>query len=183
MKIHRDNIVRTQVHLGFERNTAPNTIVMHGTGGGGTLSWWRSGSTKYPHNKSAQRHKRGVGLTHYLILVNGKIIEVYDPATQWVYHSSSGEKDAKTIGIELENKSRKNENAYTSQQYKSAGRLVFYLMEKFKIQPEMIVTHDIMLKTQKKKAKGCPGPKFSMERLMANLNITELNNEVEYVDL
>lgn len=154
MEIIKDALIRDKWHRGFERKKPINEIVIHGTGGGGTYAYVLSGDRK-------DLYIKGVALFHYLIEQSGKIIEIIDPE-RWVYHSSSGVHDEKTIGIELLNPDGHNDAPYTAAQYESLFFLIDFLMTEYAI--TRIVGHDYNYKTFSKKTKGCPG-NFAWTRL------------------
>ena len=104
-----DTKIRDRWHSGFDRERSPDTIVLHGTAGPGTYQWVLGGGRK-------KLYKKGVALFHYLIERDGKIIEIIDP-DKWVYHSSAGDIDERTIGVELLNPEKNNEDQYTNAQY------------------------------------------------------------------
>ena len=151
MEISIHTIVRKKFHSGFTRKFGDvNEVVIHGTGGGGTLEWVRSGGR-------ADQYYRGVALFHYLIERDGKITEVIDHE-RWVYHSSTGKHDRHTIGIELVNTSPSNASGYTEKQYRSLFWLIFvFLMKRHPI--SVIVSHKrAMEKASKGRwSKNCPG--------------------------
>ena len=115
-RIYKVPEIKRKFTEGFNRDSEDvETIVLHGTGGPGTLVW----ITKLikPSSKKGRKLKIGIGLFQYLIERDGKIYCLIDP-TKWVYHSSMGNNDRKTIGIELLNPSPGNLLPYTKEQYK-----------------------------------------------------------------
>lgn len=105
----------------FGRNLKDiSEIVIHGTGGGtnaaSLLRWILAG-------ERAEEYKKGIGLFHYLIDRDGTIYKLYS-LEKWMYHSSSGQHDKCTVGIELMNPSTNNQVEYTVEQYKSLAELV-----------------------------------------------------------
>lgn len=163
MEIIKDTGIRNKYHQGFTRLCKPTEITIHGTGGGpGVLKWMYGGErSKY--------YKKGIGLFHYLIKRNGKTTEVIDPKN-WVWHSSSGEHDEYTIGIELVNLSPGNLLGYTEAQYLSLFQLIDFLYEKYPI--KIIRSHNITKKiwSKSKRGKVCPGPRFDWEKLARYLS-------------
>lgn len=148
MIIIKDDRIREIWHRGFNREKTPNEIVIHGTGGGGTYQWVLQGGRK-------ELYRRGIALFHYLIERDGSVTEIIDP-DRWVYHSSSGKHDEKTIGIELVNPKSNNSAPYTDEQYKALfGLVIDYLMEKYPI--SVIVSHNHNKRVFSKGKKKCPG--------------------------
>jgi N-acetyl-anhydromuramyl-L-alanine amidase AmpD len=125
MELKIDLAIRNKWHKGFERPVHPSEIVIHGTGGGGTYSYILNGGR-------ADEYRRGIALFHYLVDRDGTVTEIIDP-DRWVYHSSAGRHDSKTIGIELLNPSRANDEEYTDKQYTALGLLLQELMERYTI--------------------------------------------------
>lgn len=125
MNIKIDQAIRNKWHQGFERPAPPYEIVIHGTGGGGTYRYILDGGR-------SDEYKRGIALFHYLIDRDGTVTEIIDPDS-WVYHSSSGRHDSKTIGIELLNPSHANDTEYTDRQYAALGLLLQELMGRYTI--------------------------------------------------
>jgi len=172
----KDTYIRNKFHKGFKRKTPPTTIIIHGTGGTGTYKWMKKG-------ERGNNYRKGISLFHYLIERDGRIINIINP-NRWVWHSHAGwhrdkngniiQRDASTIGIELENTSSKNTNGYTKEQYDSLSLLVFdNLMIKYPI--NIIMSHSRSYKKYLKKTKplACPGPKFDWSKINEQL---ELNN-------
>ena len=105
----------------FSRNLSDiSEIVIHGTGGGvnavSLLRWMITGGR-------AEEYKKGIGLFHYLIDRDGEIYKLYN-LEKWMYHSSSGQHDKCTVGIELMNPSANNQVEYTAEQYKSLAEII-----------------------------------------------------------
>ena len=147
MEIVKDQLIKEKWHRGFERKQPIDEIVLHGTGGGGTYQYVLQGGRK-------ELYIKGIALFHYLIEQNGKTIEIIDPE-RWVYHSSSGKHDERTIGIELLNPDFQNKGSYTEQQYKSLFELIDLLMSANRI--ERIVSHKYNYMTFSGDTKNCPG--------------------------
>lgn len=137
MKIIKEEVIREKYTQGHKRTLPVKYLVVHGTGGGrnakNLLAWMRN-----PNKKQQARYRRGVALFHYIIDRDGSVTEIIDPHN-WVYHSSIGEMDAGTIGVELMNPSKSNSTAYTDEQYKSLVELYDYLKGKFPL--EKIFSH------------------------------------------
>lgn len=134
MDIVKDEIIRTKFHSGFDRGgKVVKEITTHATGGGGTLGYVQGGGR-------AELYVKGVALFHYLINTAGVVTEIIDP-DKWAYHSSSGNHDAETIGIEIEKPSSTNSGKPNVQQMKSYIELIEYLRGRF---PTIIsiATHD-----------------------------------------
>jgi hypothetical protein len=152
-KIMVENLkIREKYHRGFEREKSDiNQIVLHGTGGGasagGLMAWMLDG-------ERGNDYKKGVALFHYLIDYNGDIYNIIDP-DRWVYHSSSGQHDRHTIGIELMNIDRDNRDVYTIAQYQSLSDIIFELMGKYPI--DSIIGHGACKNIYTGTYKLCPG--------------------------
>jgi N-acetyl-anhydromuramyl-L-alanine amidase AmpD len=166
MEIIKDIKIRKKWHKGFRRNllcrkrNRVKTIVLHGTGGGGTYNWVLDGGRSV-------LYKKGVALFHYLIERRGKTIEIIDP-DRWVYHSSSGEKDKETIGIELLNPGALNSRLYTGFQYTALWELIFdELFNRYNI--INIVSHNYMKEKYSGGKKECPGDGFAWVALLSEL--------------
>jgi len=143
-----DTAIREKWHRGFERERQPDTVVIHGTGGGGTYQYVLGGGRK-------KLYKKGIALFHYLVERDGKVIEIIDP-DRWVYHSSSGKQDEKTIGIELLNHDKNNKDQYTNAQYEALFFLIFdYLCDRYSIR--IIASHNRMKEKYSDGNKNCPG--------------------------
>jgi N-acetyl-anhydromuramyl-L-alanine amidase AmpD len=175
-EIRIDTAIREKWHAGHGRPGPPNEIVIHGTGGGGTYKFVLDGGR-------AQEYKRGVALFHYLIASDGVITEIISP-DRWVYHSSSGRHDERTIGIELENKSANNAQAYTDAQYASLFALVFdELMVRYKI--KRLVSHNFNGLKFSDQGKACPGKGFDWKLLSEEMKVRGIeavrNDSEEYI--
>ena len=157
---------------GFDRKDSPTEIVIHGTGGGASaaalIDWMRSG-------ERAKDYSRGIGLFHYLNDFDGSITEIIDPK-KWVYHSTSGQHDALTIGIENMNKSPHNDNGYTDKQYTALFELIDELMKKYSI--KSIVGHGYNGKKYSNLDKNCPG-NFDWQKLGKHLSDKGVRTEYE----
>ena len=104
---------------------------------------------------------KGVGLFHFLIEPNGKIIEIIDPNKK-VYHSSSLEHDDATIGIEIQK--NHNSDKPTIDQNMALFFLIQQLLEKFPT-IKRINSHDFNRKKfSNLPPKPCPG-KFDWDHL------------------
>ena len=144
------------------RNKPITEIVVHGTAGGdGTaeqfVSWQLGGELKSSYNQ-------GIGLVHYVIGLDGKIIRTIDEK-YWMYHSTSLYHDMETVGIELCNTSFSNSNQYTKEQYESLAGLCDFIMRKNKT-CRMIVGHNRNGKLYSGIGKNCPGSIFDWNRLV-----------------
>jgi N-acetyl-anhydromuramyl-L-alanine amidase AmpD len=147
-----NTIIRKKYHEGFERKPEDiSQIVIHGTGGGSSaeslIRWMDTG-------ERSEDYKKGIALFHYLIDYNGDVYNIIDPS-KWVYHSSSGAHDKKTIGIELMNKNVNNEDVYTLSQYKSLCDIILELMTKYHI--TSFIGHGACKQIYSKSYKECPG--------------------------
>lgn len=167
--------VREKYHEGFERiekdengNRAKaeiNEIVFHKTRGqtaSGLVKWMMGG-------ERADLYYKGVALFHYIIDGRGKICELIDP-NNGVYHSSSGQHDMHTIGIEFTyTRDKKGKEIFTVEQYEAAKHLVFdVLMEKYYI--DSIVGHGYNRLKYSKIYKDCPGTNFDWGIFTHELN-------------
>lgn len=178
MKINVNTDIREKYHSGYLRDKSLiDEIVIHGTGGGSTtdglLNWMMGGE------RSAS-YEKGVALFHYLIDRHGDITEIIDP-DRWVYHSSSGMHDKKTIGIEHINPSHRNESQYSLEQYRALKELIFdFLMNEYNI--KKIVGHGVNKLRYSGKYKRCPG-NFDFDEIKKELKkrgISYLNSD-EYI--
>lgn len=151
------------------------TIVIHGTGGTGTVNKlieWMLNTDSRPG------YCNGIGLFHYAIGrgeevedIKGIIIEIVNPR-YWVHHANADILGAmKQIGIELCNPHRKNRIGYTKNQYDTLFIFIFdYLLKEYP-NIEKIVSHRWSIwhysKWWKAKTvdKRCPGPKFKWKLL------------------
>jgi len=162
VNIKIDTTIRKKYKKGWAKKGRKKPIieiVIHGTAGGSTtsglLNWMMSGAR-------AKKYNRGIGLFHYTIGRVGNIVEVIDP-NYWVYHSTSGNNDKQTIGIELLNPDKNNEDAYTSKQYKSLFDLIFNHLLPIYPSITRITSHRYNILTKNKKSiakkydKNCPG--------------------------
>lgn len=160
MKIIDYPSIREKYHQGFPRENPPTEIVIHGTGGGasaqGVLNWMFS-----PGGRVAE-YKRGIALFHAMIDVNGDIYQIINN-DKWVYHSSSGEHDKQTIGIECVNLVHLNNGDITANQYGSLFAYINLMMAKYPI--TSIVGHDYNNLKFSNMKKGCPGPFFQWPAL------------------
>lgn len=154
--MRRDTRVAEKYHSGFIRTEHPSVVVIHGTGGGHTadsiIKWMLDG-------ERAAQYKKGIALFHFLIDRTGDTVEIINP-TRWVYHSSSGHFDAKTIGIELVNPATDNNGGYTPEQYRALETLVFdELLSRYPIVE--IMSHNYAGAKYSNRPKACPGKNFS----------------------
>jgi len=162
VEIKKDTIIRSKFHKGKSRTAwlgKVKEIVVHGTGGAGTLNWVRSGGR-------AREYYKAVALFHYLIQRDGTIWEIIDP-DRWVYHSCRGSKDKNAIGIEMVNTAYDNSDEYTEEQYESLNWLMFeYLMNRY---PDIKVIMSHKRAWQKnsrgRRWKECPGPGFDWRKI------------------
>jgi len=139
-------------HKGFARKTDDiNEVVVHGTGGGTNgkvfLNWMAT-------QGRPDEYSRGIGLFHFLIDTDGTVYQTAH-LDRWYYHSSSGQHDKQTIGIELLNSNQNNEAEYTSFQYKALVELLSDLFRSYKITD--IVSHNFNKYKYSNGNKNCPG--------------------------
>ncbi len=159
--------IANKYHKGFKRTTPIDEIVIHGTGGGST----GEGLLKWMENYGrVKEYTKGIALFHYLIDREGKITQIIDPEN-WVYHSTAGRNDEKTIGIELLNPTSDNSGDYTSQQYESLSRIILLFIEKYQI--TKITSHGWNAMHYSGQRKNCPGNNFNLARIKALLQIYE----------
>jgi hypothetical protein len=143
-------------------------FVVHGTAGGtdveSFLRWMLNG-------ERAQEYVQGIALFHYFIGRDGTIVEVIDPQF-WVWHSSSGAHDKQTIGCELINPSKINDEPYTDAQYKALAGLIAYLLPLY---PSLkhVVSHNVNQQTYSPSygGKQCPGAGFDWARFVNLVNV------------
>jgi N-acetyl-anhydromuramyl-L-alanine amidase AmpD len=145
-------------------------IVIHGTGGGQSakaiLNWMLSG-------ERAEEYKKGISLFHSQIDRNGDIYNILSNLF-WCYHSSSGQHDKYTIGIELVNPLEENMGNYTDLQYKVLFELLESYKELFPI--KSIVGHGHNKKKFSNGYKNCPG-NFDWEKLQMKFNLKLIDKE------
>lgn len=156
----------------FERDINDiSEIVIHGTGGGqsakGIIKWMLDGEREI-------LYKKGIALFHYEIDRNGDIYQII-PDLNWVYHSSSGEHDKKTIGIELVNPVIFNRGPYTIDQYNSLFSLIKKFIGLYSI--NYIAGHGANKLKYSGSYKECPG-KFDWTLLEHNFNIAAEVTEI-----
>lgn len=179
-KIVKNLIIRERYHSGFARTKPITTIVIHGTGGGGTLRWVEDADRTDPIR--AARYRKAVGLFHYLVMQGGgprrenteavsvEVLEVIDP-DRWVYHASVGQLDHGTIGIECLNPGRANSGHYTTAQIEELVDLCAYLVRRYPTIKEF-VGHGRMMQRLDRAGKAwkiCPGPNFPWDFFQAAL--------------
>lgn len=182
-KIIKNLIIRERYHSGFKRTKPITTIVIHGTGGGGTLRWVEDADRT--DLARAARYRKAIGLFHYLItqgLSGGPrrentdtgpvsiVLEVIDP-DRWVYHASVGQLDHGTIGIECLNPGRANSGHYTTAQIEELANLCAYLVRRYPTIKEF-VGHGRMKQRLDRAGKAwkiCPGPNFPWDFFQAAL--------------
>jgi N-acetyl-anhydromuramyl-L-alanine amidase AmpD len=168
------NFIKNKFTGGFVRDDDEiTTIVIHGTGGGGTLNWIKNCKIS---SKRGQRYKRGIALFHFLIRRKGEIDNLID-SDNWVYHSSIGNYDRHTIGIELLNPSPGNLATYTDKQYNDLCKLIKYLISKYK-NIDTIISHNKMKRRYHRNGKVCPGPLFRWKKLAKTLNLKYIEKGV-----
>lgn len=176
--IIKNLIIRERYHSGFKRTKPITTIVIHGTGGGGTLRWVEDADRTDPAR--ASRYRKAIGLFHYLVTRGGFSVvredtkpvslEVIDP-DRWVYHASVGHLDHGTIGIECLNPGRANSGHYTTAQIEELADLCAYLVRRYPTIKEF-VGHGRMKQRLDRAGKAwkiCPGPNFPWDLFQAEL--------------
>lgn len=162
MNIIQNLKIRTKWNKGFEREDEPNEIVIHATGGAGVIKWMETSDER------AAQWMAGIALFHYLITLTGEIVEIIDP-NKWVYHSSSGIHDKRTIGIEIEKRSADNSDEPTKEQMAALIFLIGFLRKKYNITG--IVSHDYNARMYSNRApKPCPGT-LDWEKLPSDIQV------------
>lgn len=168
--ITEDTRIRDLYRKGWEnkkRKKPITEVVIHGTAGGSNaeslLKWMAGGERAHEYNK-------GIALFHYLIGKAGKVIEVIPP-NYWVYHSSSGWHDKKTIGIEMMNPSKLNDISYTNEQYNALEKLIFdFLMPAYPTLNRITSHRYNRIIYKHNYQKHCPGTGFDWAKLDSMLN-------------
>lgn len=160
--IHQDTEIRGKFHNGKSRKAflgSVKEVVIHGTGGGGTLEYVRGGGR-------AEYYYKGIALFHYLVETDGTIWEIIDP-DMWVYHSTRGIDDRNSIGIEIENPDRLNRAEYKKEQYDSLNWLIYkHLMGRYpKIDTILSHRRAIEKRYNGTRTKECPGKGFDWSKL------------------
>jgi len=132
--------IRELYHRGKDRKgTTVDTLVIHGTAGGGAggkigapgglLRWMLGGERQ-------TEYERAVGLFHYLCERDGDCFEIIDPEN-FTYHAGIGTRrdttEMQTIGIELVNRDTNNMGEYTPYQYEALKSLLSLLFNKYPI--------------------------------------------------
>jgi len=161
-----DKQIRMKYQQGWIKKVRKGNItevVCHATAGStsahGIMSWVMGGERAALYNK-------GIGLFHYLVdRDEPNIVEIIDP-TFWVWHSTSGDHDQETIGIEHVNPSMTNRLPLTENQYELSFNLIFnHLLPQYPT-IKRIVSHDYNAwKYSGIGPKPCPGPGFDWVRL------------------
>jgi len=155
-----DTKIREKYKKGWEnkkRKEDPIEVVIHGTAGGTSITdllRWMAGGER------AKEYLKGIALFHYGIGREGETIEVID-TDYWVYHSSSGSYDKKTIGIEMLNPSKWNDAEYTVEQYEALFSLIKnHLFPKYSSITRITSHRYNTFRFKASNKKQCPGPKF-----------------------
>ena len=147
-------------------------IIIHGTGGGvsanSIINWMLKGERE-------DEYKRGIALFHYEIDRNGDIYQIISPK-YWCYHSSSGQHDKKTIGIELINPVKANHGSYLIQQYNSLFDLIKMFMTTYEL--KIIAGHGAIKQKYNGSYKNCPGEKFEWSMLEDNFRLKKISDEM-----
>jgi N-acetyl-anhydromuramyl-L-alanine amidase AmpD len=162
MKYIVESGIRLKYHKGFKRNIKKiDTAIIHGTAGGGDIIKWMLEGGYMGKDKNgkriyrAEQYKKGIALFHFIINKKGEIFEIINP-DRWVYHSSTGRHDKRTIGIELINNDRTNRDEYTTEQYCAILDLIFEeLCKKYPI--KRIAGHGVFKQKYGRGTKRCPG--------------------------
>lgn len=147
-------------------------VIIHGTGGGSSakslLKWMLSG-------ERAKEYSQGIALFHSEIDLNGDIYQIV-PYNYMVFHSSSGQHDKKTIGIELVNPVENNMGPYTEEQYRV---LIEYLKDLFEQFPSIVTIagHGATKRKYSGEYKSCPG-EFQWSYLEHEFSLTKVSDEI-----
>ena len=168
------NGVREKYSSGLQRSNPPETIILHGTAGGGSggkpgspgglLKWMMGGEREVEYTKS-------IGLFHYLIEQDSDVWEIINP-DKYTYHSGTGgHTDSRSIGIELVNRDAGNMDEYAPEQYDALDTLLSELFARYPTINE-ITGHSAIYKRVKQRAKtlDCPGPMFKWDRVREMLS-------------
>lgn len=163
-----DYSVTEKWHRGWKRGLSEITeAVVHHTAGGGNInslkSWMLAGERQ-------ESYKQGIGLFHFSIDADGAIWKV-GPISRWWFHSSCGQHDRLTVGIELIHKS----GPFAEKQYESLFWMLFEYLPHFCQNYNRIVSHDYNFNTYSNNRKGCPGPDFSWARLEDEMKKREIS--------
>lgn len=158
-----DTRIRDIYHSGFGRNDSGVThLIIHGTAGGSKaedcIRWMLNGGDIGNGKFRKDQYKRGIALFQYMIDRSGEIIELINPHN-YVYHSSTGSFDMKTIGVELINPDRNNGGKYTDEQYNALMALYKFLKERF-AEMKTIQGHGSIKMEKTMSGKVCPGLGF-----------------------
>lgn len=182
-----DTRIRDLYHMGFNRSdSGVSHFIIHGTAGGNKaedcLSWMLKGGDMGGGVYRREQYKKGIALFQYMIDRSGEIIELINPHN-YVYHSSTGSFDLKTIGVELINPDRNNGGKYTEEQYKALTALYKFLQQRFS-EMKTIQGHGSIKMERTKSGKVCPGLGFdwaSFRGLLigAHFNINSIKEKIK----
>ena len=157
-----DYTVTDKWHKGFDRHLEDITeAVVHHTASEGT---WEGLKNWMMEGERAAEYKRGIALFHFVVEKDGSIVKL-GPISKWWHHSSSGQHDKYSVGIELIHK----EGAFTDEQYESLLWLVTEYLSFHCANYERIVSHKYNAKYYSDREKYCPGQYFDWERLKGNV--------------
>ena len=153
---------------------AIDEIVIHHTDCNGSferlMNWMLSGG-----DGRENQYKNSVAITNFYIDKAGNIFKIV-PLTRWTYHSCSGSRDKKTVGIELIHK----DGDFTEEQYESIIDLIYELMIDCP-NIKRISSHDHRYMKYSGKRKGCPGNNFDWDKLKKMLYENKFSFEVNDV--
>jgi N-acetyl-anhydromuramyl-L-alanine amidase AmpD len=174
MTIIKNTKIRERWCHGFKRSADQvKEIVIHATAGLGTIKWMETSDER------KEQWSKGIGLFHFLIDRQGQVTEVIDPEF-YVFHSSSGQHDLFTIGIELEKSKSNNSDVITLEQSDSLLSLIKQLCMMY---PNIskIVSHDYNAKTfSNRPPKPCPGA-FPVESFVAAVGGLNLGRKMSVI--
>ena len=174
----QDTRILTRYRAGLLSRACPITeIVVHNTGGGasaeGVIVWQAYTCSQ----AEASNFNRAVGLFHYLIDFAGAIHSLIPEKEFWCYHSSSGQNDRNTVGVELLNKSSTNNMPNTEHQYKALALLCRDLLRKHPT-IERIVGHRHNSMKFSGIDKECPGSGFDWQQFILALDLQDIGVKV-----
>jgi N-acetyl-anhydromuramyl-L-alanine amidase AmpD len=168
MDIITNTAIRNKYTQGFPRTKEDvSEITIHCTAGGRQIE----DLTNWMEISNSKNYYEGIGLFHYAIGQDGRVVNIIDPETRWCWHSTSGRHDKTTIGIECLNPSSSNAEPLTAAQYSSLMSLIFgHIIGELKFNIKTILGHDATARKysglkQAHEGVQCPGPAFDWTNL------------------
>jgi hypothetical protein len=163
----------------FKRTNEDITeIVVHGSGGHdtatGIIGWMLNGGLMADGTTREKDYRKGISLFHTEIDRNGDVYNILSPL-YWCYHSSSGQHDKCSIGIELVSIKPDNKAIYSDEQYSSLYEMIDAYLGVFPI--KTIVGHGFNKKKYKGGYKNCPGTYFDWNKLAKHFNLKQIAGE------